>query len=217
VPDGSSVVPFDRVYSPLSAAIPAERLYQAFARAGQGTDQLPSSFSNWYVRGVLTVAGLWCHSHGLHVVPHTSETTEELLSGYASNWFTLSWYAETEAQMLSYLYRGFAALQTAVDSVLGPATNSSGVVDLAGVSPRLARTLDLLAICVAFEAEPGWILDQLLLTFDHRPATPLDRSPAAALPALIAEELDLALIRMEEVEGPDRRLLLRAAGREETE
>jgi hypothetical protein len=200
--------------------VPADRLYLAFVTAAQGEDTLPPGFDQRFGRTGLTVGGVWSHSHGLHVLPMVTDTTEDLLRGLAADWIALAWSAEAEPVMIGYEFRAIAALEVGFDSVLTPLLRQGAIVDLSAVSPALARTGELFDLCTSFAAEPEWVLDELLQVYESLPGPDGIRAPRPAagaspysvLPQVIAAQLDRFAARLADVEVPDRRVLLRAAG-----
>jgi hypothetical protein len=222
-----AVLPFDRVYRIRDNLVGAERLYAAFAAAGQGAEELPAGFEQRY-EGSITVAGWWSHSYGLHVVPSldgadgeealagvSAEAIIERLRAYSLDWFTLARVADTEPELLVYLYRGIAAVASVVDGVVNPLLVAGGVVDPGNVAPVLARCRELFAMALDFRFAPDWATTQLIhLAGGDSETTERRFVPSASetdeIFQLIAEAVEAAAFRVLQIEAGDREILMAA-------
>lgn len=201
---GDHNAPYQRMYES-EVGDAATALYDAFAAAAQGTEQLGRDFAVPFASG-LSLAGYWSHIHGLHVAVLDGRRRADVsavLRSRVDAWFALARASDTDQDELALTTRGLMALRRAVLDEIEPLASASGAPGAVGlIAPRLPLVIALLDEAAGFRVDALTVRDALADIY---------AADADALTDAIAADLVSFADRMRDVEIPDRRLLSRAS------
>lgn len=195
-PADYAIPTFDRV---ITTDAPGE-VCADFVRRAQGIEALPAGMGQELANGV-TLASLWCHTHGLQLIDATTATAGDYITARVGLWFDLADATMSRAEKYAHTVRASFALSDAVWSAMAhPLSHGDGSY-LRQVSPRIFALGRMAEELVTFEVAPERFLSAVAELMQH------DERDRHQMVEGVADEVAYAAFTLAEVYGGDLRMI----------